>query len=313
MTRVAAVDCGTNSIRLLIADLNPAAGTLRDLHRQMEIVRLGEGVDRTKALSPAALERTTGVLRTYAAIAARLGAERVRMIATSATRDAVNRDEFVARCRAILGTDPEVVTGEEEARLSFVGATRELDPAAAPYLVVDVGGGSTEFVLGERDVRAACSVDVGCVRIMERHFADDPPTATQIAAARADVEAALDLAAAAVPLGQARTLVGVAGTVTTLTAAALRLDRYDPARIHLARVPADAVHRTAAWLLGLPRAERAALPYMHPGRVDIIGAGGLIWSAVVERVGLAEAVASEHDILDGIAWSLVSGDSLTPG
>jgi exopolyphosphatase/guanosine-5'-triphosphate,3'-diphosphate pyrophosphatase len=312
VTRVAAIDCGTNSIRLLVADVaeSPAgaAAPLVDLDRRMEIVRLGEGVDRTGRLSDAALDRTTDALRRYAAVIAACGAERVRMVATSATRDAENRADFAARVRDVLGVEPEVVTGAEEAALSFAGATKELGGAGAPYLVVDIGGGSTEFVLGADTVRAARSVDIGCVRMTERHLHDDPPSAAQVAAARADIDAAIASAASAVPFAQARTLVGLAGSVTTVTAMALDLPTYDPARIHHARVAAADVRTVAGRLLALPRTDRAALPFMHPGRVDVIGAGALILAAVVDAVGAEAVVASEHDILDGIAWSLVATD-----
>lgn len=307
MPRVAAVDCGTNSIRLLVADVDPAAGTLADLDRRMTIVRLGQGVDRTGRLAPDALERTFAACRDYAAVVRDLGAERLRFVATSASRDAENRDEFVAGVRDILGVDPEVVTGEEEAHLSFTGATRELggaDAADTPYLVVDIGGGSTEFVLGGTDVEAARSVDVGCVRMTERHLHSDPPSESEIAAARKDIDAAIDLAAEAVPLARARTLVGLAGSVTTVAAMALDLPEYDSARIHRSRISAAQVHDVAGRLLAMTREQRAVLPFMHPGRVDVIGAGALVLATIVERTGAAEVVVSEHDILDGIAWSL---------
>ena len=308
MTRVAAIDCGTNSIRLLIADVDPAAGTLVDVDRRMEVVRLGQGVDRTGRLAPEALERTLAATRGYAAACTAAGVATVRFVATSATRDAENRDEFVAGVRDILGVEPEVVPGEEEAALSFAGATRELAGAhEPPFLVVDIGGGSTELVLGDRSVEAARSVDIGCVRLTERHLHDDPPSPAQIAAARADVDTALDVASSVVPLGRASVLVGLAGSVTTVTAHALRLDRYDPAAIHRAVLHPDAARRACDELLAMRRAERAALPYMHPGRVDVIGAGALVWRRVIDRAVAAaritEVVTSEHDILDGIAWS----------
>ncbi|MDP9396389.1 MAG: Ppx/GppA family phosphatase [Actinomycetota bacterium] len=313
MTRVAAIDCGTNSIRLLVADLDGRQGSLTDVERRMEVVRLGQGVDRSGRLAPEALERTFTACRHYAELVRELGAERLRFVATSATRDAANRDEFVRGVRDVLGVDPEVVSGDEEAALSFAGATREL-PAAGlpgPYLVVDIGGGSTEFVLGDASgVRAARSVDIGCVRMTERHLHDDPPTAAQVAAARAEIDAAIELAAAVVPLGEARTLVGVAGSVTTVTAMVLGLAAYDPAAIHLARVGAEDVREATSRLLAMPREERAALPFMHPGRVDVIGAGALVLVAVLDRVGpdrvgLDALVTSEHDILDGIALSML--------
>jgi exopolyphosphatase/guanosine-5'-triphosphate,3'-diphosphate pyrophosphatase len=305
VTRVAAVDCGTNSIRLLVADIDAEAGTLVDLDRRMEIVRLGQGVDETGRLAPEALGRTFAACRTYAAVIAELGAQRVRFVATSATRDAANRADFTRGVQEILGVVPEIVTGDEEAWLSFSGATRELVAAGydMPFVVLDIGGGSTEFVLGGDGLTAAASVDVGCVRMTERHLRSDPPTPEQVAAARADVEAGISRAAQTVPLHEGKTLVGVAGSVTTVAAMALDLPAYDSARIHRSRIPAERVHEATTRLLSMPREERAALPFMHPGRVDVIGAGALVLDAVLERLGLADLVVSEHDILDGIAWS----------
>ena len=304
MTRVAAVDCGTNSVRLLVADLDGAVKA--DVHREMRVVRLGQGVDRTGVLAPDALERTRAALADYAGTCSDLGVEAVRMVATSATRDARNRDEFTALVRGVLGVEPQVASGAEEAALSFDGATRGLDSSLAPFLVVDIGGGSTEFVLGGEEVDAALSVDVGCVRLTERHLADDPPTPAQVLAARADVEAALDRVLEVVPAAGARTAIGLAGSVTTVAALALGLAAYDPVRIHLTRVSADQVREVTERLLAMTRAERAALPVMHPGRVDVIGAGALVLLAAVERLGLAEVLVSEADILDGIAWSVPS-------
>ena len=313
MTRVGAVDCGTNSIRLLIADVDPAAGTVHDVVRRMEIVRLGHDVDRTGVIAPEAMERTLAACRDYAAQCEQHGVERVRFVATSASRDARNAGEFVAGVRAAFasfGIAPEVVSGHEEASLSFRGATGELRAAGVPgpYLVVDLGGGSTEFVRGTDDVEQARSVDVGCVRMTERHLHSDPPTEEEVAAATRDVEAAIDEAAAVVDLRGVKALVGLAGTVTTLTAHALELPAYQPERIHLARLSADQVVGAASDLLARTHDQRAALPYMHPGRVDVIGAGALIWRCIVERVrreaGVTEVVTSEHDILDGIALSV---------
>jgi exopolyphosphatase/guanosine-5'-triphosphate,3'-diphosphate pyrophosphatase len=309
MTRVAALDCGTNSLRLLVADV--ADQRLTDIVRQMEIVRLGEGVDRTGRLSDAALARTFRVLDEYAATIGSLDVEHVRMVATSASRDAANRDEFVSGVVARLGVAPEVITGDEEAALSFEGATRELSGShavASPYLVVDIGGGSTEFVLGdENGLRAARSVDVGCVRLTERHLRSDPPTEDQIAAAVADINAAIDTAATVVRFDEARTLVGLAGSVTTVVALALGLTEYDPTRIHHARISAAEVAEVTGALLGATREERAALPVMHPGRVDVIGGGALVLDTVLRRCGFDSVVASEHDILDGIAFSAATG------
>ncbi|MFF3410751.1 exopolyphosphatase [Streptomyces sp. NPDC002742] len=312
MTRVAAVDCGTNSIRLLVADADPATGELVDLDRRMTIVRLGQGVDRTGRLAPEALERTFAACREYAAAIKEHGAERLRFVATSASRDAENRDEFVSGVLDILGVEPEVVTGDQEAEFSFTGATKELagrEDLATPYLVVDIGGGSTEFVVGADHVRAARSVDIGCVRMTERHLVHDgavtdPPTADQVAAMRADIEAALDLAEETVPLREARTLVGLAGSVTTIAAIALDLAEYDSERIHHSRVSLTRVREITEWLLRSTHAERAAIGSMHPGRVDVIGAGALVLLSIMERTGAEEVVVSEHDILDGIAFKV---------
>ncbi|KRD17313.1 MULTISPECIES: Ppx/GppA phosphatase family protein [unclassified Streptomyces] len=310
MTRVAAVDCGTNSIRLLVADADPGTGELVDLDRRMTIVRLGQGVDRTGRLAPEALERTFAACREYAAAIKELGAQRLRFVATSATRDAENREEFVRGVLDILGVEPEVITGDQEAEFSFTGATKELtgrDDLARPYLVVDIGGGSTEFVVGDDRVRAARSVDVGCVRMTERHLVvdgkvADPPSEEQMAAMRADIEAALDLAERTVPLREARTLVGLAGSVTTVSAIAQGLPEYDSAAIHHSRVSHDEVRAITERLLRSTHAERAAIGAMHPGRVDVIGAGALVLLAIMERTGAREVVVSEHDILDGIAF-----------
>lgn len=301
VTRVAAIDCGTNSLRLLVVDLPEG----RDLVRRMEIVRLGQDVDRTGRLAPEALARTRTVLADYAAEITRLGAEGVRMVATSATRDARNADEFRAMVRATLGVDPEVATGDEEARLSFSGAVRGL-PASAqpPYLVVDIGGGSTEFVLGTSTVEHAVSVDVGCVRMTERHLRSDPPAPGEIAAAEADIGSTVDRALAVVPGRRAGTLVGLAGSVTTVTAVALGLPAYQPDRVHHATISYDEVVGVAGRLLRMTTAERLAIPAMHPGRADVIAAGALVLRIVMERAGAPAVVTSEHDILDGIAWSI---------
>jgi exopolyphosphatase/guanosine-5'-triphosphate,3'-diphosphate pyrophosphatase len=313
--RVAAVDCGTNSLRLLVADVDTRRRTLADAERRMEIVRLGQGVDATGRIAPEALARTLRVLAEYAAIIERKGAEAVRMVATSATRDAANAGDFVRGVRAVLGVDPEVVTGEDEAQLSFTGATAELAGGSpAPYLVADIGGGSTEFVLGNpAAVTAAVSVDIGCVRMTERHLRGDPPDPAQIAAATADIDAALEVAAARVPVGQARTLVGLAGSVTTVAALAMGLPGYDAARIHHARISASDVHAQATSLLAQTHAERAALAVMHPGRVDVIAGGALVLDRIMTRFGCAEVLVSEHDILDGIAWSLASRGTRASG
>jgi len=314
MTRVAAIDCGTNSIRLLVADIDPDSGTLTDLVRRMEIVRLGHGVDKTGVIAPDAMARTLAQAREYATRCSELGVERVRFVATSASRDARNAQEFVDGVRdafAAFGVSPDVVSGHEEASLSFRGATGDLRAKGipGPYLMVDLGGGSTEFVRGTDDVEQAQSVDVGCVRMTERHLRDDPPTASQTEAAIADIEAAIDQAAEAVGFQGISTLVGLAGSITTITAHALRLTSYQPDKIHLSQLPASRIIDACTSLLLMTRADRAALPFMHEGRADVIGAGALVWRTIIERLerdaGITSVVTSEHDILDGIALSIV--------
>jgi exopolyphosphatase/guanosine-5'-triphosphate,3'-diphosphate pyrophosphatase len=312
--RVAAIDCGTNSIRLLIADVDPDRATLTDIDRRMEIVRLGQGVDTTGRLAPEALDRTLKALRGYAELITEHGAEAVRMVATSATRDAANADEFVRRVTEVLGTGPEVASGDGEARLSFLGATAELGPQVpAPYLVTDIGGGSTEFVLGAGgEVTSSLSVDIGCVRMTERHLRADPPSGPQIAAATADIDAAITRAAAVVDTTQAHTLVGLAGSVTTVAGIVLDLPAYDSERLHHARISAAQVHEVSTRLLAQTRAERARIPVMHPGRIDVIGAGALILDRLMIQLSFADVLVSEHDILDGIAWSIATPDPV-PG
>ncbi len=302
MTRVAALDCGTNSLRLLVTDL--VGRTQNDVHREMRVVRLGEGVDRTGSLAPRAIERTRIALVDYAQTCRDLGVERTRMVATSASRDADNREEFRSMVRDVLGADPEVIGGDEEAALSFAGATRGLDPADGPFLVLDIGGGSTEVVLGTTHVTAARSMDIGCVRLTERHLLGDPPTAGEIDAAVEDIDAALAGAHQVVPLEQARTAIGLAGSVTTVAALALGLSSYEPTKIHLSRLTRADIDKVAGGLLGMTRADRSALPVMHPGRVDVIGAGALILRTLVERLDLSDVLVSEADILDAIAWSI---------
>ena len=305
--RVAALDCGTNSLRLLIADA--ADGRLVDVTRQMRIVRLGQGVDRTGKLAPEALERTRAALVDYAAEIETAHVDAVRMVATSAVRDAGNREEFEAMVHELVGVRPDVVSGDAEARLSFSGAVSV--PAIADradVLLTDIGGGSTELILGRAEtaqVSAAVSMDVGSVRLTERHFADDPPTARQISAVETDVHAALDTASELLPLDTAATLVGVAGTVTTLAGIVLGLPRYDAARIHGARLSTPDLEASIDELLGMSREQRAAIGVLHPGRIDIIAAGAVVLRTIVRRVGAAEIVVSEHDILDGIAMTLV--------
>ncbi len=310
--RVGAVDCGTNSIRLLVADVDDA-GLLTDVVRRTQIVRLGQGIDRTGVISAEAMERTLAMSREYADQCREHGAEAVRFVATSASRDARNADEFVAGVQEAFGdldVAPEVVAGEAEAALSFTGATGDLRRLgiAGPYLVVDLGGGSTELVRGTDDVEAGRSIDVGSVRMTERHLAGDPPTDDEVVAARADVALALDDAERTVDLSGLGAVVGLAGSITTVTAHALGLDGYDRDAIHLAQVPLEDHRLACRSLLGMSHAQRLELPYVHPGRVDVIGAGALVWHEVLGRVAVrspgVRVVTSEHDILDGIALSV---------
>ena len=310
--RIGAIDCGTNSIRLLIADA--AEGGLRDVHREMRIVRLGQGVDATGRFAPEAIERTRVALTDYAELLRRHDVSNVRMVATSATRDAANRDVFFAMTSEVLGAVvpgavAEVISGDEEARLSFHGAVYELDTAAGPFVVVDLGGGSTEVVVGEREVDAGYSADIGCVRLTERCLHTDPPTPAEVAAARDVVRERLGEALRVVPVERARTWVGVAGTMTTLAALAQGMTTYDPAAIHLSRVGFDALLPVCEDIIAMSHDQRAALGPMHEGRVDVIGGGAIIVEELADalgsRAGINELVVSEHDILDGIALSIV--------
>jgi exopolyphosphatase/guanosine-5'-triphosphate,3'-diphosphate pyrophosphatase len=300
--RVAAIDCGTNSIRLLVADLD--RGHLADVVRETRIVRLGAGVDRTGMLAPDALERTRVALHDYAATIAGHDVDRVRMVATSATRDASNRADFVAMVVSELGIEPDVVTGLDEARLSFAGASSVLPADSGPLLVADIGGGSTELVRGGNGDLRACSMDVGCVRLTERHLHAEPPTPDQVEAVVADVRSAIDSARLHVPIDSPARFVGVAGTVTTIAAIALELPAYDRSAVHGARIDAVTITEITARLIAMSRAERAAIPVMHPGRVDVIVAGALVLRTLLEQSGAVAVIASEHDILDGIALTL---------
>jgi exopolyphosphatase/guanosine-5'-triphosphate,3'-diphosphate pyrophosphatase len=273
----------------------------------MEIVRLGQGVDQTGQFHPDAITRTLAAVDKFAAEIAKRGVEKIRFCATSATRDATNRHLFVDGVRDRLGIEPEVISGDEEAALSFAGAIQDLDPSEGPFLVVDIGGGSTEFVFGTTTVEAARSVNIGCVRMSERHFANDPATTEQVELARTDIHAAIAEAAAEVPITQAKTLVAVAGTATTVAAAALELTEYDRYAIHLSRISAQQVHDASTMFLTSNREHRLSLGYMHPGRVDVIAAGSLVLSEIMKATGATQFVASESDILDGMARSLVHG------
>jgi exopolyphosphatase/guanosine-5'-triphosphate,3'-diphosphate pyrophosphatase len=312
MTRVAGIDCGTNSIRLLIADFDPVRGELGDVERRMRIVRLGEGVDATGRLSADALARTFVAVREFGAACRDRGVQAVRMVATSATRDAANAEEFTEGVQRELGVWPEVVDGLQEAALSFAGALRTVR-GEPPYLVVDIGGGSTEVVLGHGRPDCAHSMDVGCVRLTERHLLGDPPTPAELAAAVVDVDAALGSAAEVVDFARTGTLVGVAGTITSVTAHALGLGVYDPARVDGTVLPVPEVLAACRSLWSKSRMERMELGFLEPGRADVIGGGAVVWSrviarvrdAVAERTGspLVSVLTSEHDILDGVTLS----------
>jgi exopolyphosphatase/guanosine-5'-triphosphate,3'-diphosphate pyrophosphatase len=307
MRRVAAFDCGTNSLRLLIADIDTDNGAAHDVVRRTQIVRLGQDVDRTGRFAPEALERTFAVVDEYAREVESARPDALRFIATSAARDVSNRGELISGVRRRLGIEPEVISGDEEARLAYDGATRGLDALvelARPIVVLDIGGGSTELVCrtGDYGPVQGQSLDIGSVRITERHLASDPPSSEEVAAAEADIERALDRLE--LDLTDMGTLVGVAGTITTMVAMALDLADYDRDRIHHAWVDGGALDVAVDRIAAMTVAERRALGFMAPGRADVIAGGALVLRAVMRRLGASGLRASEHDILDGIAWSL---------
>lgn len=330
--RVAGIDCGTNSIRLLISE-SDAEGALHDIYRDMRVVRLGEGVDATGRFSEPALERTRAAVESYAQLCRENGVESIRFAATSAARDAQNKEVFLSLVRELLGVPAQIISGMREAELSFHGACAALSDishsialADGPILTVDLGGGSTELTLGVRSGReeagreeagrvlASYSMDVGCVRMHERHLHHDPATPEEIEAARADVRAALEKAQEQVDMSCARVLIGLAGSVTTLTAFHLGLEAYDPQAIHGTFMSVEDNNRACAWMLAASRTKRASLGFMHPGRADVMDAGALVWNEVVSFVAektaekgfpLPGSITSEHDILDGLAyWAL---------
>lgn len=302
--RVAAIDCGTNSIRLLVAEVDAERG-LAELDRRTTIVRLGEGVDANRRFTEAALDRTFRAVDDYAAAIRPHEVERIRFVATSASRDVENRAEFEAGILERLGVTPDVISGAEEADLSFMGATGDLaEEVPAPYLVIDIGGGSTEFVFGSGAPKSSISVDMGCVRMTERHLQADPPARDDIAAASEFIDQLIAEAGKSVPLGRAKTVIGLAGTVTTVAAMALGLTKYDRSAIHGSEFSKDTVHRVCQRLLEMSRAQRAALPFMHPGRVDVIGAGALVLDRIMTALPQPTLRVSERDILDGIAMEL---------
>ena len=306
VTRVAAFDCGTNTLRLLIADLDPAAREMTEHVRELRFVRLGQGVDRTGRIAEESMHRAFDALDEYAMLIAEYQPEVTRFCATSAARDAENAADFTDAVRERIGVEVEVIGGDEEARASFDGAMRAVVDGQEPFLVLDIGGGSTELILGTAHGRVSVehSLDIGSVRLTERHLHDDPPTHEQVAAAEADIDAALD--GCRVDPGLAGTVVGVAGTVTTVAAGVLGLAAYDRAQVHLARLDVEALRGTIRSLVGMTVAERRALGYMHPGRADVIGAGALILDRILRRTPVTTVTVSESDILDGIAWSCVT-------
>ena len=306
MKRVAAIDCGTNSIRLLISDIDTSTNTATDVCREMRIVRLGEGVDKTNAFSPRALERTFKAIDEYEEILLKHKVENLRFVATSATRDAQNKAMFIKGVIDRLRIVPEVIAGTEEAALSFDGATRSLrQKHKAPFLIIDLGGGSTELVIGDQEQTGAYSMDVGCVRMTERHTPGGNPTKAQEEAIRTDVRNALKEAAKKVDWQKAQTIVGVAGTVTTVAAHILKLKTYDPEVLHGASISAQQISQTAQDFISLTPSQRAALPYMHEGRIEVITAGSIVLDEVMKAIGAQTLIASERDILDGVAWSQV--------
>jgi len=306
MKRVAAIDCGTNSIRLLISDIDTSTNTATDVCREMKIVRLGEGVDKTNAFSPRALERTFKAIDEYEQILLKHKVENLRFVATSATRDAQNKAMFIKGVIDRLRIVPEVVAGTEEAALSFDGATRSLrQKHKAPFLIIDLGGGSTELVIGDQEPTGAYSMDVGCVRMTERHTPGGNPTKAQEEAIRTDVRNALKEAGKKVDWQKAQTIVGVAGTVTTVAAHILKLKTYDPEVLHGASISAQQISQTAQDFISLTPSQRAALPYMHEGRIEVITAGSIVLDEVMKAIGAQTLIASERDILDGVAWSQV--------
>jgi exopolyphosphatase / guanosine-5'-triphosphate,3'-diphosphate pyrophosphatase len=306
MTRVAAIDCGTNSIRLLIAEPNGSGG-LTDLGRWLEIVRLGQGVDASGEFHPEALQRTFAAAEAYAELIkeADVPAEKIHFVATSATRDVKNRETFFAGIKERLGVLPDVISGDTEARLSFLGVLSRVKPEAEPVLVMDIGGGSTELITGsaDGDMHSAISLDIGSVRITERFLKQNPVTDDDLERATAYIDDLL--ADSAVDFSSIGTWIGVAGTATTLAGVYLELERYDPERVHGSRIPVPAIDELLHRLAGMTVEEIRALPSMHPGRADVITGGALVESRIGARLSTSDLIVSESDILDGIALELL--------
>lgn len=308
MSRVAAVDIGTNSVRLLVADVDgasPRDAKIVPLDRRMRITRLGQGVDGSRALAPEAIARTTAVLREYRDVLAEFGVTQVRATATSAARDATNRDEFFTAAHDALGVTPELLSGEEEAALSFLGATADLD-APAPYLVVDIGGGSTEFVLGTDAPVGLVSLDMGCVRITEQFIHSDPPAPEELSNAVAVVRDLVAEVPRVIPGAlDAVTLVGLAGTVTTVAAVEQGLPEYDPEKIHHFRLTREAAEDVFRTLATESAEQRKHNPGLEPGRVDVIVGGAAVLVGIFRVLGFDDMLVSEADILDGLVRSQV--------
>lgn len=306
MTRVAAIDCGTNSIRLLIAEANGSGG-LKDLGRWLEIVRLGQGVDASGEFHPDALQRTFAAAESYAELIkkADVPTEKIHFVATSATRDVKNRDTFFAGIKERLGVLPDVISGETEARLSFLGVLSRVRPEGEPVLVMDIGGGSTELITGsaDGDMRSAISLDIGSVRITERFLRQNPVVDDDLERATAYIDDLL--AHSAVDFSSIGTWIGVAGTATTLAGVYLELERYDSERVHGSRIPVPAIDELLHRLAGMTVEEIRGLPSMHPGRADVITGGALVESRIGARLSVSDLIVSESDILDGIALELL--------
>ena len=299
---VAAIDCGTNSVRLLVTD------GVRQYDRLMRITRLGQGVDATGALDPAAIDRTVAVLREYREVIDRHGATRIRMAATSASRDATNRDVFFDAAREILGVEPELLTGIEEGRLSFRGATADLDRADGPFLVFDIGGGSTEFVWGTDDAEQVISIDVGCVRMTEAWLHHDPPTAEELSQALSVIDVHLDDVLREMPqIPEAATIVGLAGTVTNVAAAEIGLAEWSREAIHHFALTREAIEDVFRTLATESIADRRHNPGLEPQRADVIVGGLCVLVSIMRRFGLSRCLVSENDILDGLAASMLDG------
>jgi exopolyphosphatase/guanosine-5'-triphosphate,3'-diphosphate pyrophosphatase len=302
---VAAIDCGTNSVRLLVAEAT-GGGRFHTVERLMRITRLGQGVDVARALAPEAIDRTLAVLREYREVMDRFGVEHVRMTATSAARDAANRDEFFAAAESVVGARPELLDGAEEGRLSFAGAASDLDPADGPFLVVDIGGGSTEFSVGTTECEGTMSIDIGCVRLTEKYVRSDPPAPEELTACISLTDAYLEDVARELPgAASARTFVGLAGTVTTIAAVEMGLATYDRDRIHHFVLTHDAAEDVFRTLATESRAARIHNPGLEEARADVIVAGCCILVAIMRHFGFGECLVSEADILDGLAASLL--------